>query len=526
MATSTEVKPAPAGYQLKAVIDLGSTSVRMVVAQVQGDGRFKALESLSQSVAIGSDTFTQGRISRGTTEECVKVLRNFTSVLNEYQVDVRKDLRAVATSAVREARNRNEFLDRLFIATGINVEVIDGSEVARLTFLGIQPLLKSKKVLQKGRLMVAEVGGGSTELLGLDEGRVSFAHIYRMGSYRLRETLDGLHASDVRRMELLESEIEASVRQVRAAAGEGRNLKLLLMGGDARFAARLLNAGWEDSPLCGVSVADLSALAAKVLDLGPEQIVKQHHVAYEEAQTLGPALQIHVRIAEAFRLKTVQVCKVTLRDGLLAEAVSGNAWTEDFDVQILNSVRELGKRYAIDQAHAECVAENALAIFRAMKNEHRLDSRHEVVLHVAALLHDVGMFIGNSGHHKHSQYIIGNSDLFGLGRQEIQLAAMIARYHRQSLPRPTHADFVALNREQRLVLGKLASILRVADALDRSHTQAIRNFSIVLEDGRLVVESGRPGEHVSEKRALVEKGSMFEQVYGRTVELRPKKKRK
>ena len=113
-------------YRLKAVIDVGSTSIRMVVAQIDEDLGIQPLDTLNQSVAIGSDTFTRGRISLSTTEDCVKVLRNFSTVLKEYNIDLHRDVRAVATSAVREARNRNEFLDRIYMATGISVEVIEG----------------------------------------------------------------------------------------------------------------------------------------------------------------------------------------------------------------------------------------------------------------------------------------------------------------------------------------------------------------------------------------------------------------
>jgi exopolyphosphatase/guanosine-5'-triphosphate,3'-diphosphate pyrophosphatase len=512
-------------YRLKAVIDVGSTSIRMVVAQVDEAGGVKTLDSLSQSVAIGSDTFTGGRISRGTIEDCVKVLRNFATVLAEYQIDLRKDVRAVATSAVREARNRDEFLDRVYMAAGINVEVIEGTEVNRLSFLGIQPLLEINPLLKEGRLLVAEVGGGSTELLGLEDGRVSFAHIYRMGSYRLRESMDALHASEARQREVMELEIDAGVRQCREAVGQGPGKpSLLLMGGEARFAAKYLLDEWDESKLVQLRMADLTRLAERVLQLEVEQIVRRYHLAFEDAQTLGPALQIYLRLANAFKLKKVYVCGVTLRDGLVAEAASGKAWTEDFVEQILHSVREVGRRYHLDETHGECVTENALALFRALAAEHQLEYRYEVILTVAAQLHDIGMFINNTSHHKHSKYIIENSDIFGLGEEDIRLAALVARYHRRALPRTTHADYNALPRETRLVVSKLAAILRVADALDRSRTQSVRNVRIRLPDGQLIVEAGQAGEFAAEKRALSIKGRMFEQVYGRTVVLRSQRK--
>jgi exopolyphosphatase/guanosine-5'-triphosphate,3'-diphosphate pyrophosphatase len=514
-----------ARYRLKAVIDAGSTSIRMVIAQIHEDGSFSTLDTLHQSVAVGSDTFTKGRISRETTEACVRVMSSFAAVLKEYSLDLRRDVRAVATSAVREARNRDEFLDRIYMATGLAVEPIGGTEVNRLTFLGIQPLLRKQAALQKGRLLVAEVGGGSTELLGLEEGRVSFAHTYRMGSFRLRETLETLHAAETSQQRMLETEIDAGVRRFcEAVSTSGKKPKLLLLGGEARFAARYLRNKQDEAGVMQVKAAELAELSRAVARMDTEKVAKQYQLNFEEAETLGPALQIYVRLAAVLELTKIHVCSITLREGLLAEAASGNAWSADFVGQILNSVHEIGRRYHLDEAHAERVTENALRLFHALQDEHRLGDHYEVLLTVAARLHDIGMFIGSSSHHKHSKYIIENSDLFGLGEKDIRLVALIARYHRRALPRRSHSEYNALGREDRLVVNKLAAILRVADALDRTHTQALRNPVFKLNAERLLIEVPSAGEYDAEKQALFIKAQMFERVYGKTVVLKTRRK--
>lgn len=526
MKPSSPTATPKESYALKAVIDVGSTSIRMAVAQVYEGGHYVTLDSLHQSIAIGRDTFTRGSISRGTIKEAVKVLRSFSAVLKEYNIDLRRDVRAVATSAVREARNRDEFLDRVYMATGINVEVIEGTEVNRLTFLGIHPVLENNEILQRNRMLVVEVGGGSTELLGLDDGSVSFAHTYRLGSYRLREAMDAAESSVGRRAEMLDAEIDAGVRQFRDAVGKTEaGLTLLLLGGEARLAARLILGSWDDTMLARLKVADLAKLASTVLDLDVEEVIKRYRLSFEEAQSLAPALLIYVKLAKAFGLRQVSVCGITLRDGLLAEASTGNAWSEDFVRQILNSVHEVGKKYQLDEAHASCVTDVALALFRALEDEHRLGFRYEVILSVASLLHEVGMFIAASSHHKHSQYIIKNSDIFGLGQKDITLTALVARYHRGAMPRTTHLDYDSLTREERLVVNKLAAILRAADALDRSHAQAIRNLRISVSEDEVVLQTEGEGDFAAEKRALVSKGKMFEQVYGRRVVIRTKRKR-
>ena len=512
-------------YDLKAVIDVGSTSIRMVVAQVYEDGTFQTLDTLNQSVAIGSDTFTRGRISRSTISDAVKVLRNFSAVLREYNIDLQKDVRAVATSAVREARNRDEFLDRIYMSTGINMEVIEGTEVNRLTFLAIHPVLQANAVLQKGRLLVVEVGGGSTELLGLDQARVSFAHTYRMGSFRLRETMDEHESSEARQNEVLRMEIDAGVRQCRdVVPKDGVKHSLLLMGGEARFAAHTLLEDWNEQTLAELKVSDVAKLADHVLKMDIEKVMRKYHLAAEDAHTLGPALKAYAKIAETFEMKQVRICGVSLRDGLLTEAATGASWSDDFVEQILHSVREVGRRYQQDQAHADCVTDIARTLFQALEPEHRLSYRYGVILTVAAQLHDVGMFIGSSSHHKHGQYIVQNSDVFGLGEEDIQLAALVARYHRGAAPRLSHPGYDTLPREKRLVVNKLSAILRAADALDRSHTQAIRKVKVLVKEEEVVVEVPKAGDFSAEKRALVGKGKLFEQVYGRTLILRARRR--
>lgn len=522
---SSKITTPETEYALKAVIDVGSTSIRMVIAQMFHDGSHQTLDTLNQDVSIGSDTFTKGRITRPTIEDCVKAMRNFSTVLKEYSIDLAKDVRAVATSAVREARNRDEFLDRIYMATDIDVEIIEGAEVNRLTFLGIRPLLQENEALRESGLLVAEVGGGDTEFLGLENGRVAFAHTYKLGAYRLRESMDSQSGSETRRRELLQMETMSGIRQCKDAVGS-RNGKhaLLLLGGEARIAAKLLHSDWNEEAVIELKVSDLSKLADKVLSKEIDDIAQRYHLPYADAQTLGIALYVYVRLAKAFDLKRVYVCGATLRDGLLEEASSGTAWTDDFVEQILTSARAVGSRYQLDEGHANCVTGHAMTVFKAMQAEHRLGYRFEVLLRVASLLHDVGMYIGTSSHHKHAQYLIENSDLFGLDEEDVKLTALVARYHRGAIPRIGHPDYALLSREHRLTVNKLAAILRVADALDRSHTRSVQDLKVHLKGGeQMILEVDRSGDFSAEKRALSSKGKMFEQVYGRSIELRVKR---
>ncbi len=514
-------------YALKAVIDIGSTSIRMVVAEILDEANYRMLDTLTQSVSIGNDSFTRQHISSATTEACVSVLRNFSAVITEYGIDPVADVRAVATSAVREAKNRNEFTDRILMATGMAVDVISGPEVNRLTYFGIQPLLERHELLKKGDVLFAEVGGGSTELIGLKQGRISSAHTYRLGAYRLREKMELQKKSGRKQLDILEMELATSVRQCHETIGK-QSVKptLVLMGGEARLAADLLQPGWNGQGLALIRLAALGKLAQSALECTVEKVAQKFDLPHEEAQTLGPAWLTCIRLAQAFKLKALYICGVTLRCSLVAEMASGRAWREDLVEQILHSAHEIRRRYDADDAHAHHVQKNALAIYRALQDDHQLDGRHEVILSVAALLHDIGSYIGSSSHHKHSKYLIENSGIFGLGMMDIKLAALVARYHRGALPQDSHYDYQTLPRPQRMIVSKLAPILRIADALDRSHTQAVHITKIGLQPGQLILQADMDRSIFAEKHAVLEKSQMMEKVYGRSVSLCAASKRK
>ena len=178
-----------------AVIDIGTSSIRMAIAEIDSTGGVRTLETLSQAVNLGKDTFTKGSIEKATIEKCVEILKSYRQRLREYQISRDDQIRVVATSAVREATNRLAFIDRVYIATGIQVEPIDEAEVNRITYLGVAPFLNAERSLANAHTIVVEVGGGSTEVLIVRNGDVIFSHTYRLGSLRLRQTLESYGAA-------------------------------------------------------------------------------------------------------------------------------------------------------------------------------------------------------------------------------------------------------------------------------------------------------------------------------------------
>jgi exopolyphosphatase/guanosine-5'-triphosphate,3'-diphosphate pyrophosphatase len=518
---SADAAPAPTDVTPPvAVIDIGTTSVRMLIAQGDGAGGVRTLEFLHQAVSLGKDTFTKGNIARSSIEECVQALKSFQKLLEEYQITDESRIRAVATTAVREAANLDAFIDRVSIATGITIEPIDEVEVARLTYLSFRALLPKMPGLADEEVIIAEVGGGSTELLFFQKGSVAFSKAYRLGTMRIHEMLEDFNAPLSRQQEIMQSQVQQTVKSIRKSITATTKLHCIALGSDARFAAMQILDRYDPNAPLRLPVKKLSEFTKRILRQSPNELVRKYHIPYPDAETVGQALLFYDTLARAFGIKNITITDISMRHGLLLELLGHNAWTDDFREQIVHSALEVARKYSADEAHALHVSHLSRVLFDSLQQEHKLEPRWKLFLSIAALLHDTGAFISARSHHKHSMYLIQNSDIFGLGKRDVLLVSLIARYHRRASPKPTHLGYTALDRRERLAVAKTAAILRVADALDRSYSQRIQTIRCSIEENRFVVASPVAADLSLEQLALKNKGSMFEDVYGMSVILR------
>ncbi len=522
VTTTSEISPPTVPIvRPVAVIDIGTTAIRMAIAEIDSAGGVRVLENVTRGVDLGKDTFTRGQIRRSTIEECVKVLKSYRQLLKEYQVVGNDQIRVIATSAVREATNRLAFIDRVYIGTGLTVEPLDEAEVNRITFLGIQPFLKSEPALAAAKTVVIEVGGGTTEVLLVQNGQVSYSHTFRLGSLRLREMLEEYRLPKLKVRPIMQSQIGRTVEEIVLHVPPEGPTELIALGGDIRFAAAQILPEKKLQQLGRVSTASLERFTDKVLELSPDEIVAKYRVSFPDAETLGPALLAYSLLARTLRLDHILVTNVNLRDGLLKDTAVKGAWSEEFAQQVTRSALDFGRKFAIDEHHAGHVAMLAGKLFDQLRDEHQLDPRMALLLRVAALLHEVGLYVNTTSYHKHSMYLIQNSELFGLSQRDQLLVALVARYHRRASPKPTHPGFAPLDRDSRVIVCKLASLLRIAVAMDRSYSQRITNFECTRDDDRLVISISDTDDLSLEQLTLKQHSSLFEETFGLTVALRP-----
>ncbi|MFP4053469.1 MAG: exopolyphosphatase [Phycisphaerae bacterium] len=504
-----------------AAIDIGATSVRMVIAQVLGDGTVEMLEKFVRAARMGQDTFRRGRLRAQAMRAAVAILRDYRRILDHYDV---QHLRAVATSSVREASNADTFQDRVFMTTGLEVEVIDTAEESRLTVSAVREALERIRNFKRKNALVADVGGGSTLLTVMEKGEISASQSLRLGSIRLQEMLATSYEPAERSAELLRQQIANAIGLTGTMLPLGKIHTFIAVGGDGRFAARQIGKRTASPELTTVTKAGLRKLVGRVESLTPEEISREFSLPYTDAETLKPALLVYQGLLEATRAEELLVSDVSMRDGLVLDLARRVTGEEDPALVqgIVHSATAVAEKYRVDMDHAHNVADNSVRLFDALQDEHRLPHRARLLLHVAGLLHEVGGFVSTRAHHKHSYYLIVNAEVFGLSREEHDIVAHVARYHRRSVPKPSHLDYMALSRDARMTVSKLASMLRTADALDRSHSQQVRDFNVRIQSDEMILEVPGVTDLTLERRAMLNKGDLLEDIYGLRIHLEEK----
>lgn len=474
-----------------AAIDVGSNSLHMLIADVSPDGRIHVVDRVKEMVRLGRRAFTNGQLAPGAMELAVGTLKNFGRLARARHVE---RLGAVATSAVREARNGALFVRRLRRETGIPVRVISGPEEARLIFHAARHALG----LDGGPHLIVDVGGGSVELVLVRDGRTLWMRSLPLGAARLAERFladDPPRASQVRQLEKhLSRELHDLLSRarragtVRAVGTSGTVNALVAMACAAR--------GEEVARLHGACArsAEISRLRRRILAVDAERRAELPGSDAKRADLMPAAVVLLDHVLTQARIGEFVACTWALREGLLLELAGLRAGPTNAASVRRRSVEALAGRFAGPNAHGRQVARLALSLFDATAVELGLPDSSRELLEYAALLHDIGHAVDHGRHHHHSSYLIRTGELLGFEPVEIDLVALVARSHRKQLPKPSDPDLCALPPSQRRRVRALGALLRLADALDRTQFGVVKRITVSHQAGRLVVEVD-PGGH-------------------------------
>jgi len=487
-----------------AAIDVGTNAVRLEIARPLPDGSLETLHQERDPVRPGEGVFATGSIARPVADRLMATLSRYGALCRRHRARVR----AVATSAVREARNREEIVRRARREAGIALEVVSGREEARLICLGV---LDGRR--PRSRALVVDIGGGSTEVAPALGDKPTALYSVGLGAVRLTEIFNSAGKVSPERLAVMRSfaaeafqeALPRRLPRVSAALGSSGTINAIVAArGDARrMTLRKVERAVEE--MARMSLEE----RRRTFEPRRAEIIVAGAVILEAAM-----LQLG--------LEAVVAVDRGLRDGVLidlarrspAAAAAAAAGRSEAAVA-------LGRRFGFDEPHARKSTELALSLFDQLAAVHRLPASARSVLEAAALLHDVGHAVSPSRHHKHTYYLVSNADIPGFSDEERQLVALVARYHRRSAPERHRPDLEALPAPAYRMVRRLVALLRVADALDRSHHQPVVAVRTAVRNGTVRVQLRTRGAIDLELWDVAREAPLFRAVFGKRLEVEP-----
>lgn len=494
-----------------ASIDVGSNASRLLVVDASGPGKWAPVAQLRAPVRLGHSVFLTGRLDPDAVDELVRAMRDFRAAMEQHQVE---GYRAVVTASARDAENAEEMLRRVAEA-GVELEAIDGTEEARLVKLAVEQRIS----LAERRALLCDLGGGSLELSEVHHDEVRFSTSLQIGTVRLLESFleDGKPVTRAQD-KLLTEYLDRMLAPVRESFLRRSYDVVAGTGGNFETLAELCPTPGATLPT--IDVRRARTLLARIAKMKAAERRKAFGLRPDRADVIVPALYVLLALADLARTDAIVAPGVGLKEGIVGELVDKHFRVWDYKVDESQAARaavQLGRRYHFDEPHATQVDRLAVQLFDRLRPLHRLADHDRVLLRVAALVHDIGDFVHFAAHHKHTQYIVEHSDLMGLSPEHRMVVGCVARYHRRAAPSTKHASFRALEPDDRRRVRKLASILRLADALDRGHRSKIHQLELEIGASEVVIRAGGREDLSLEAWTAARKAALFEQTFRRRV---------
>lgn len=499
-----------------AAIDIGSNSIRMEAAEVIPGEPPRILASDREVTRLGESVFRSGCVSEEAMQNTCVVLARMADLYRKLEV---VGVRAVATSAIRDTRNQKTFLERASQAVGTAVEIISGREEARLIQLGVESSWP-----QSGKaVLIIDIGGGSAEIVAAENGRLLDSYSKPLGAVRLDENFlkdDPPDPQQLHQMhEYIRQKLDNAVRRLGHRKWDRAIATSATAAAVAAAANRVPRSQRDEIDRRRITTAQVRKLYSQLSSLNLAARRKVTGIGPRRAEIIVAGMTVLLEFLQEFRLPAVYYSRAGVRDGIISDLASRNVGSElsRMNRDQRREVENMGRRYGVALDHARKVADIASLLFSALGPLHELPPAYGKLLEAAAYLHDVGHFVSEASHHKHSWYVVANSDLAWFTERERLLIAGLCRYHRRSMPNPEHTAFQALTADEKRTLMYLIPILRLADNLDRSHDQRIRSVDCRLRDGHIVLQVHSRGDIDLEQWAAQRTATAFEQVYERPI---------
>ncbi len=507
-------------YKTFAAIDVGSSDVSMKIFEITTRKGYRQIDYVSNIIELGSDTYASGYISQKSVERLCEILNGFVKKMREYGT---LDYCAYATSAIREAKNNMMVLDLVKLRTGLDVKILSNSEHRFLMYKGLA--IKADyfdKIVEKNTAIV-DIGAGSIQISLMNNGKLTATQNLPIGALRVRERLKTLRFGNTQLEHVMEELIANEINTFRHYYLGDKEIKnIIAIGDEIENLIRMV------PELCikdNLNAEQLNVIFGKLLNKSAMDIATEYKIPYERATLLLPAAIIYGIFLKQSKADLIWTPSIDLCDGIIVEELERSkklAFERNFDDDIRSSVIHLAKRYQCNNLHNHNVTKIAEQIFDKTKKIHGLKSKHKLQLEIAATLHDCGKFINMNNAAFNSYSIIMSTEIVGLSHKEREEIANIVRYNSQPLPDYKELSGIIGDCDY-MIIAKLAAILKVANAMDRSHKQKASEYSMVVKDKQLLITVDTLDDLALERGLFKDKAEFFQRVYGIEPVLRQKR---
>lgn len=497
-----------------AAIDIGSYRLKMKIVEVTPEGRIRDLETVDHLILLGRDTFNDGKLSFESVKKTCEAIQGFKRLMADYGVT---EWRVVATSALREAANRDFMIDRIKFQTGFDVEIINNSQEKFLTYKAIKWQLMNNGIIDTSEpTLILNIGAGSIQLLLMENNLLASSQSLKLGALRIKESIAKIEKHTLNFSRVLEEYIEAHIESVEYLKSSNELKHFVLASGELDYLAELARLG-VDKGVVSLDKEQFERIYVQALGKTPRALSEEYDIPLADAELFVPSLILIKKFLDKTCSDKLIIPSVSLVDGLILERYNDElekGISMDFDADILSCVREMATRYRTNEKHVRYVERVALQIFDRLTGIHGLGERERFILQIAAILHDIGKYIASDPHYVYSYNIIRASQIIGLSDEELTMAACIARYHSSETPELGSTGLVKLGTEDRIKAMKLIAIIRMADAMDTSHKQKLSISAMDVSGDQFIVRVESWEEAVLENWTFNMKSEFFSEVFG------------